>query len=114
YAGDRPACGLSAAAESCSLAAAVCRSTGLAGPAHKRPAQPGEQQHGVVLADPLPDTVVLRILFTEDRWLSFLLAPDAHALHRWAWTAGWAYRRERVTASATIRRRRWSSTGLTR
>src|SRR2546430_5802579 len=67
-----------------------------------------------MLADPLRDTVVLRILFTEDRWLSFLLAPDAHDLHRWAWTAGWAYRRERVTASATIRRRRWSSTGLTR
>src|SRR3989442_9869299 len=67
-----------------------------------------------MLADPPRDTVVLRILFTEDRWLSFLLAPDAHDLHRWAWTAGWAYRRERVTASATIRRRRWSSTGLTR
>src|SRR3989442_5372 len=81
---------------------------------YKKPAQLGEQHDGVMLADPLRDTVVLRILFTEDRWLSFLLAPDAHDLHRWAWTAGWAYRRERVTASATIRRRRWSSTGLTR
>src|SRR2546428_7446500 len=58
-----------------------------------------------MLADPPRDTVVLRILFTEDRWLSFLLAPDAHDLHRWAWTAGWAYRRARATASASLPRR---------